>query len=111
MKPLALASSHTGRRGHDVRHASMTSAYGLGCGPIHLSRSSISASTGSDIGGSAMVLVCASCRLVQVERLLRRPGLLAMTALRGGDACGMINHLAERIFTPPASSAARCHSR
>jgi hypothetical protein len=33
MKPLSQASSHTGRRGHEVRHASSTSAWGGGWGP------------------------------------------------------------------------------
>jgi len=47
MNPRALASSQTGRRGHDVRHASMTSAYGRCCGPIHSSRSRIRASSDS----------------------------------------------------------------
>jgi hypothetical protein len=45
MKPRALASSHTGRRGQDVRQASSTSAYGLGRWPIHSSRSRIKGST------------------------------------------------------------------
>jgi hypothetical protein len=47
MKPRALASSHTGSRGHDVRHASSTSAVGRGVGPIHSSKSVTRASTGS----------------------------------------------------------------
>jgi hypothetical protein len=39
MKPRSFASSHTGSRGHDVRQASSTSAYGRGFGPIHSRRS------------------------------------------------------------------------
>jgi hypothetical protein len=50
MKPRSLASSHTGRRGHDVRHASSTSAYGRGSQPIHSSRSRTKLSTLSDPG-------------------------------------------------------------
>src|SRR6476659_6194626 len=49
MKPRSVASSHTGRRGQDVRHASITSLYGRVFGPIHSSRSRISESTVSDI--------------------------------------------------------------
>jgi hypothetical protein len=45
MNPRALASSHTGSRGHEVRHASITSAYGRWSGPIHESRSRIKLST------------------------------------------------------------------
>src|SRR5262245_30928902 len=52
MKPCSLASSHTGRRGQDVRHASMTSAYGRGFGPSHSSRSRIRASTTFDTEAS-----------------------------------------------------------
>src|SRR6516164_7772556 len=49
MRPRSLASSQTGRRGHDVRQASMTSRYGLPSGPIHSSRSRVRASTGLGI--------------------------------------------------------------
>src|SRR6185369_3780412 len=49
MKPRWLASSQTGRRGHEVRHASRTSAYGRGPGPIHSRRSRINGSIGSDM--------------------------------------------------------------
>src|SRR5713101_2304860 len=52
MKPRSLASSHTGRRGQDVRQASITSAYGRGLGPIHSSRLRIKASTGFDTAAS-----------------------------------------------------------
>jgi hypothetical protein len=45
MKPRSFASSHTGSRGHEVRHASSTSAYGRGLGPIHSRRSRIRLST------------------------------------------------------------------
>ena len=45
MKPRSLASSQTGRRGHDVRHASRTSTYGRGPGPNHSRRSSTRSST------------------------------------------------------------------
>jgi hypothetical protein len=47
MKPRSFASSHTGSRGHDVRQASSTSAYGRGFGPIHSRRSRIRLSTAS----------------------------------------------------------------
>jgi hypothetical protein len=50
MKPRSFASSHTGRRGHDVRHASITSAYGRGAGPIQSRRSRIRLSTLSGMG-------------------------------------------------------------
>jgi len=43
----SVASSQTGSRGHEVRHASMTSAYDLGWGAIHSRRSRIKACTGS----------------------------------------------------------------
>src|SRR2546430_13585016 len=45
MNPRSVASSQTGKRGQDVRHASSTSAYGRGLGPIHSSRSMIRVST------------------------------------------------------------------
>ena len=45
MKPRSFASSHTGSRGHEVRHASSTSAYARGLGPIHSRRSTIRLST------------------------------------------------------------------
>ena len=45
MKPRLFASSHTGRRGHEVRHASSTSAYARGLGPIHSRSSRIRLST------------------------------------------------------------------
>jgi hypothetical protein len=45
MKPRSFASSHTGSRGHEVRHASSTSPYGRGLGPIHSRRSRIRLST------------------------------------------------------------------
>jgi hypothetical protein len=48
-KPRSLASSHTGKRGHDVRQASSTSGYGREPGPIHSRRSRIRDSTVSDI--------------------------------------------------------------
>jgi hypothetical protein len=41
MKPRSFASSQTGSRGHEVRHASSTSAYARGLGPIHSRRSRI----------------------------------------------------------------------
>jgi hypothetical protein len=50
MNPRSLASSQTGRLGHEVRHDSITSAYGRGSGPIHSRRSRIRASTVSDAG-------------------------------------------------------------
>ena len=53
MNPRSVASSQTGRRGHDVRHASMVSAYGRWPGPIHSSRSRIRLSTVSDTGRSS----------------------------------------------------------
>ena len=48
MKPRSVASSQTGSRGHDVRQASMVSAYGRWPGPIHSSRSRIRLSTVCD---------------------------------------------------------------
>jgi hypothetical protein len=41
-----------GRRGQDVRQASIISAYGRGLGPIHSSRLRINASTGFDTATS-----------------------------------------------------------
>src|SRR5439155_7144238 len=38
----STASSQTGKRGHEVREASMTSAYDLGCLAIHSTRSATS---------------------------------------------------------------------
>ena len=40
-----------------MRQASMTSQYGRGRGPIHSSRSSINASTGSNIGAAQLLTV------------------------------------------------------
>src|SRR5687767_9655968 len=48
MKPRSVASSQTGRRGHEVRHASIVSRYGRSPGPIHSRRSRIRLSTVSD---------------------------------------------------------------
>jgi hypothetical protein len=50
MNPRSFASSQTGSRGHDVRHASITSAYGRALGPIHSRRSRIRLSTVSATG-------------------------------------------------------------
>lgn len=41
-RPLSVASSQTGRRGHEVRHPSSTSAWVRGCRQSHSSRSQTS---------------------------------------------------------------------
>lgn len=66
MKPRSIASSQTGRRGQEVRHASITSEYGLDPDPIHSSRSSIRASTGSDNATSPAVICAPRCWLVGI---------------------------------------------
>jgi hypothetical protein len=47
--PRSFASSHTGNRGHEVRHASSTSEYGRGLEPSHSRRSRMRLSTVSVI--------------------------------------------------------------
>jgi len=81
-KPRSLASSHTVRRGHDVRQASMTSAYGRASGPIHSRRSRTRAPTVSDIPHHAIPTATTwiSCR--DIEQKLEGCGLLVLAVGR-----------------------------
>jgi hypothetical protein len=56
----------TGRRGQEVRHASITSEYGLDSAPIHSSKSSIRASTGSANAASLAAIRVLRFRLVGI---------------------------------------------
>src|ERR1051326_1153063 len=66
MNPRSLASSQTGRRGQEVRHASITSKYGFDSAPIHSSKSSIRASTGSDNAASLAAICVLELRIVGI---------------------------------------------
>src|SRR5262245_61925504 len=85
MNPRSFASSHTGNRGQEVRQASRTSAYGRDSAPIHSSKSTISASTGSDI----IALLFRDCSHETVSWYLGSPAL----------SVGQVNH--QRSGTHP----------
>jgi hypothetical protein len=77
MKPRSVASSHTGKRGHDVRHASSTSAYGRGLGPIHSRRSRIKVSTVPDgwtgvVSAGGLAIAREACSHVEVDAVTVR---------------------------------------
>src|SRR3978361_1130288 len=49
IRPASMASSHTVSLGHDVRQASMTSAYSLGSAASHARKSIVSGARTSDM--------------------------------------------------------------
>jgi hypothetical protein len=108
MKPRSLASSHTGRRGHDVRHASSTSAYGPGSQPIHSSRSRTKLSTLSDPG----MWVTSSRRLSSAhysrydsgDMNARRP-LQAASRRRGGVRERARRGCRQKLGKPPTAGS------